>query len=146
MKTRKVDELLNRYYKGETSLEEEAFLREHVFEENEPSPELDAFSFYEGGISGLEGLEEEIFLSVKNKEKRKRSLTRRIFSITSAAAVLLIALGVYLDFRDKKIREIENRFFVMEQAMYQVSERIRPAEQEEMLVLWVDDNVEIIIN
>jgi hypothetical protein len=34
----------------------------------------------------------------------------------------------------------------MEQALFQVSKSIQPEEQEEMLVLWVDDNVEIIIN
>jgi hypothetical protein len=40
---------------------------------------------------------------------------------------------------------MENDFFVMEHALYQISESIQPEEQEEMLVLWVDDNVEIII-
>jgi len=34
----------------------------------------------------------------------------------------------------------------MEKALFQVSESIQPDEQEEMLVLWVDDDVEIIIN
>ena len=42
--------------------------------------------------------------------------------------------------------QMENDFFVMEQALFQISESIQPDAQEEMLVLWVDDDVEIIIN
>jgi hypothetical protein len=34
----------------------------------------------------------------------------------------------------------------MEQALSKVSQSIAPAEQEELLVLWVDEDVEIIIN
>lgn len=69
-----------------------------------------------------------------------------IYRISSAAAVLLIALTVFLSYQAQKNAKMENQFFVMEQALYHVSESIQPEEENEMLVLWVDENVEIIIN
>jgi hypothetical protein len=41
---------------------------------------------------------------------------------------------------------MENDFFVLEEALFRISESIQPEEQNEMLVLWVDENVEIIVN
>jgi hypothetical protein len=69
-----------------------------------------------------------------------------LYGFISAAAVIVVILSVYLNFRANEKARIENNFFVMEQALFQVSESIQPAEQEEMLVLWVDNDVEIIIN
>ena len=45
-----------------------------------------------------------------------------------------------------KVIRLEKEFYVMEQALSQVSKSIEPQEQEEMIVLWVDNDVEIIIN
>ena len=69
----------------------------------------------------------------------------RLLSIASSAAVLLIFLSIFLNVRVKKTSQMENDFFVMEQALFQISESLQPDGQEEMLVLWVDDDVEIII-
>ena len=91
-------------------------------------------------------LEENIFVNLETKVKKRKTIRMRLYSLSSAAAVIIIFLSVYLDFRDTKTTQIENDFFVMEQALFQISESIQPKEQEEMLVLWVDDNVEIIIN
>jgi hypothetical protein len=137
---------LDRYYKGETSLEEEQILKEEVLASATPSPEADAFRAYKNEAEMPDGLEEHLFETILHKQKRKRRIVRTIFSITSAAAVLAIVFGVYLDFRERKTREMETQFMVMEQAIYHVSETLTPDEPGDMLVLWVDNNVEIIIN
>ncbi|NQU88801.1 MAG: hypothetical protein HQ541_23910 [Mariniphaga sp.] len=146
MKKEQTNSLLNKYYKGDSTQNEEAVLKGQILEDNLDSPELDAFGYYaeEGSIPA--DLEEDIFNTIRNKEKQRKRITRSLFSITSIAASIVIVLSVYLDSRNKKYQELENSFFVMEQAMYQVSETIHPQEQEEMLVLWVDDEMEIIIN
>ena len=66
--------------------------------------------------------------------------------MSSAAAVLLIAFSIFFGYKTRKNARIEHNFLVMEQALYKVSESIQPEEEQEMLVLWVDENVEIIIN
>ena len=67
--------------------------------------------------------------------------------MVSAAAVILILFTFFLDLRNDRRTRMEDDFFVMEQALFQISESLQPPkEQEEMLVLWVDDDVEIIIN
>ena len=71
----------------------------------------------------------------------------KVYSFVSAAAVVLILFTVFLDVKKNKRTQLEDNFFVMEQALFQISESLQPPqEQEEMLVLWVDNDVEIIIN
>ena len=91
-------------------------------------------------------LEESVFTNIETKNKKRKTIRMRLYSLSSAAAVIILFLSIYLDFRETKNTQLENDFFVMEQALFQVSESIQPDIQEEMLVLWVDDNVEIIIN
>ena len=146
MKMEQEVNLLNKYYKGETSLEEEERLKGHFLNDESFSPEKDAFEYYNKEATLPDGLEEEIFNAIQNSESRKRAITRRLISISSLAASIVIVLGIYINSRNQKIRDLENSFFVMEQAMYQVSETLQPQQQEDMFVLWVDDNVEIIIN
>ncbi len=146
MKKEQKNSLLDKYYKGETLLEEENILKEVILNENILSPEKDVFNYFDKQKQFPAGLEDKIFEAIKKKEKKKKSLVRKIYSYGSAAAILIVLLTIFLDFRQQKIQELESQFMVMEQAIFQVSESIRPEEQEEMLVLWVDDNVEIIIN
>lgn len=141
-----ISNLLDRYYKGETSLEEEQILREEVLSSQGSSPEADAFRTYQDEAKMPDGFEETLFEAVQNHQKKKRGIVRTIFSITSVAAVLAIVFNVYLDFRERKTREMEAQFMVMEQAIYHVSETLTPDEPDDMLVLWVDNDVEIIIN
>jgi hypothetical protein len=146
MDNEKKSRLLNRYYKAETSLEEEARMKEEALASGEPSPECDAFSFYKKESGIPEGLEDGIFNAIAARQVKKRTITRRIYSIASAAAVLAIVVGIYFNFREKRAREMENKFIVMEQAIARVSETLQPEESDDMIVLWVDNNVEIIIN
>jgi hypothetical protein len=138
--------LFDKYYKGETSVEEENDFKKLVLSEEIDSAEKDIFEYFrlENAVPG--NLEETIFSGIENELCRKKTNKIRLYSLSSAAAVILVLLSVYVDFRKEQNAKIENDFFVMEQALFQVSKSIQPEEQEEMLVLWVDDNVEIIIN
>jgi hypothetical protein len=140
------EKLLNKYYKGETSLEEERELKELFQNDENHTSEQDVFGYFENESSIPVDLEENIFTNMETKDRKRKTIRMRLYSLSSAAAVIILFLSIYLDFRDTKNTQLENDFFVMEQALFQVSESIQPKEQEEMLVLWVDDNVEIIIN
>lgn len=143
----KQDNLLDKYYKGESSDEEENELKALVFENDETTSEKMVFEYFKNEASLPEGLEEEVFASVLEVQQKKNNIRMKLYSAVSAAAVVLILLTVYLDFRSNRRTQMEDNFFVMEQALFQISESIQPSqEQEEMLVLWVDDDVEIIIN
>ncbi len=142
----KQEDLLKRYYNGQTTLEEEKKLKEIILQEENQSAEKDVFSYFQKEGSVPDDLEESIFSKLEEKQQKGKTIRIRIYSIISAAAVVLITLSVYLDFRKTRNTELENQFFVMEQALYQVSETIQPEEQEEMIVLWIDNNVEIIVN
>ncbi len=146
MKKEQKNNLLNKYYKGETTLEEEAVLREECLSDEDPSPEKDAFRYYRKESRVPEDLEDALFKAITNNQVQRKRKIRWITGISSAAASVLVVLGLYLGLQEKKFRDMEYRFTVMEQAMYRVSETIQPREPEDMLVLWVDNNVEIIIH
>lgn len=146
MEPEQSDKLLNRYYKGEASLEEEALLKAEMRKKGRTSPESDAFAYYEKEGQIPETFEDELFNSVLSREKERRRKIRYIKVIGAVAASLAIVISIFLDVKIKRQRDMENRFATMEQAMYQVSETLQPQEQDNMFVLWVDDNVEIIIN
>ena len=140
------ENLLNKYYKGETLLEEERELKELFQNDENHTSEQDIFGYFENESNIPVDLEEGIFENIETKNKKRKTIRMRLYSLSSAAAVIILFLSIYLDFRDTQNTQLENDFFVMEQALFQVSESLQPKEQEEMLVLWVDDNVEIIIN
>lgn len=139
--------LLDKYYKGETSQAEEKELKSLMRDEPGEHAQKDIFEYFDKAAGVPDGLEEDLFNAVKEKASLKKTIRMRIYPAVSAAAVVLILLSVYLDFRNNKRTQMEDDFFVMEQALFQVSESLQPPqEQEEMLVLWVDNDVEIIIN
>ena len=141
------ENMLDKYYRGETSLEEEKELKAAVSESKTKSAEQDIFSFYEKEAVVPEGLEEDLFAGIEKQTGKGKSIRMRLYSVVSAAAVVLIVLTVFLDVRSKKQAQLEDQFFVMEQALFQMSESLQPEpEPDDMLVLWVDDDVEIIIN
>jgi len=140
------ENLLDKYYKGETSLEEEKELRNFILSEEEGKAENNMFGYFRQEAEIPEDLEDSIFKVIEKKNKGGGSLKFRMYSYISAAAVIIVLLSVYLGFRNERNRQMENEFFVMEQALFRVSESIQPEEEQDMLVLWVDNNVEIIIN
>lgn len=144
MKTK--NNLLDKYYKGETSLKEERTLKNEILNSDKKVSEKDVFGFYNSESCTPENIEEEIFRAVQMRQNKKKSVRRRMYSLAASAAIILLLVGFYFNLQTQKNKKLENEFFVMEQALFQVSESIQPPNQEEMLVLWVDDNVEIIIN
>lgn len=146
MKLEMKNKWLDKYYKGETSLFEERELKKSILTEKDDTVDKDVFGYFEAAGTVPDDLEEQLFNKVEKKINRKKSIRLGLYSIVSAAAVIIFLLGIYLDFKETRQEKIENEFFVMEQALFQVSESIQPEEQEDMFVLWVDDDVEIIIN
>lgn len=142
MKTK--DKLLERYYNGETTLEEEKLLKNLVFEEEEPSAEKDAFNWYQSEGAIPEELELSVYESLRLKDKN-HNLRRKIYGIGAIAASIVLIFSLYLNIHAERKRKIESEFFVMERALFQVSESLQPYKEDGMLVLWVDDNVEILI-
>ena len=141
------ENMLDKYYRGETSLEEEKELQTTVSESKMKSAEKDIFSFYQNEAKVPEGLEDDLFKGIEKQAVKMKSIRMHLYSLVSAAAVVLIVLTVFLDVRNRKQTKLEDQFFVMEQALFQVSESLQPEpEPDEMLILWVDDDVEIIIN
>lgn len=141
------EKLLEKYFKGETTLEEEKELRKGFDKNNTPEAEQEMFSFFENEGQVPEGLEENLMAGLEKQLKPAGRANRmHWYSIASAAAVILLILSVYIDIRHQQNVKMENEFFVMEHALFQVSQSLQPEEQKEMMVLWVDKDVEIIIN
>ena len=142
----KPQELLDKYYRGETTLEEEKELKQLRFDDKNFSAEKDMFSFYQNEGAVPEDLEDTLFNKLDLQKDNGRKVRLQLLRFISAAAVIVVILSVYFNLRTTKNEQLENEFFTMENALYQVAESLQPEEQEEMMVLWVDDNVEIIIH
>jgi len=142
----KPQELLDKYYRGETTLEEEKELKQLRFDDKNFSAEKDMFSFYQNEGAVPEDLEDTLFNKLDLQKDNGSKVRLQLLRFISAAAVIVVILSVYFNLRTTKNEQLENEFFTMENALYQVAESLQPEEQEEMMVLWVDDNVEIIIH
>ncbi len=140
------EELLDKYYRGETTPDEEQLLKANLPDSVNDSAEKDIFGYFQKESFVPADLEASVFAALTEHHTKSKIRKIRLYSVISAAAVIIVILSVYLNFQAKEKARIENNFFVMEQALFQVSESIQPAEQQEMLVLWVDNDVEIIIN
>lgn len=140
------EELLKKYYNGETEADEEKLLRENMAEDEEDSAEKVMFSYFSAMAKVPENLENDLFDVVTKKQVKTKTLKMQIYRIVSVAAVFALIVSVYLGIRSAENKKTEREFAMMEKALFQVSESIQPQEQEEMIVLWVDDEVEIIIN
>jgi len=141
------EKLLKKYYKGQTSLNEERELKSIFKKDEEPTAEQDIFGYFDFKSKIPDNLEENIFAKLRTRQKKGKTIRMQLVSIASVVAVILFIISIFIDFRNKRNSQLEDNFFVMEQALFQISESLQPPqEQEEMLVLWVDDDIEIIIN
>ena len=141
----KPKKFLDKYYNGDTSLEEEAFLKKELAGKKSIIAENDMFNYFlnEGVVP--DNLEAEIGRAILQKDSGRKKL-RKIYGYGSIAATAVIILTIGLIANKQKQQKMEEQFNMMEQAMYKMSQSVRPDEHEDMLVLWVDDNVEIILN
>ncbi|QGY44410.1 hypothetical protein GM418_12295 [Maribellus comscasis] len=145
MKTEEKDKLLDKYYNGETTIEEERWLKTEILLEENQTSEQDIFGFFNSESSVPEDLEKVIFDKIEQTAQPNKIVKMRWFRLASVAATIVILLTAYLGYREIRNTKLENEFLVMEQALYQVSQNIQPKEQEDMLILWVGEDA-IIIN
>lgn len=107
--------MLERFYRGETSLEEEKELQQYFASTKVPEefiPDKELFQRFESGEESVpvpDDLNQRIIASIDQAE-RKAVRTRRIsiFSLSGLAAGLLIMIAVYLFF----IRQGDSRSFL----------------------------------
>jgi hypothetical protein len=136
--------LLDRYYAGETTAEEESFLKAEISDSGESVPEKEIFAYYSSGSVIPEEMEKTLFSKIEDKTNRKKIRIKILYSL-SVAAGLLFLVSLYTGYQQN--RKTEKDFKTMEHALSLVSGSLQPAEEEpDMLVLWVDNNVEVIIN
>lgn len=106
MKEEKLKELLEKYYKGDTSQEEEAELRKYfsgdgILEGYEAEKEIFSHYFHSEIIPvPSPDFESRIIKAVDDIEndQRNRSLRKRSITVLSAAASILILIGSYFVF------------------------------------------------
>ncbi|SHF53924.1 hypothetical protein SAMN05444274_106118 [Mariniphaga anaerophila] len=138
--------LLEKYYNGETTEEEERLLKSEILALDSETAEKDIFGYFENEAVLPDDLEESVFKSIQAGNRKERKRKYRIYSVTSVAASVLVILSIFLNVKEQKHKKMEDNFLVLEEALFAVSKSIQPEEEKDMLVLWVDDNVEIIIN
>ena len=100
-----IRKLLDRFYLGETTLEEEKILQEYFSSASIPEelmPDRDLFGSLENASDSVavpESLNQKI-LDVINKQEKKMVRTRRIsvFSLSGLAAGLLVVIALYVGY------------------------------------------------
>ncbi|HKJ41540.1 MAG TPA: hypothetical protein VKA27_05565 [Sunxiuqinia sp.] len=150
MKQEEINKLLEKYYSGETNLEEEAKLKEAV--ESNPDDCRDeqlAFGFYQQENTVPEGLEDQLFKGIQDQEHRTRFLRNRWLKYSSAVAAVALAVSIFW-FSHQSPNQVkltkDEQFAIMEKALMQVSNGLQPQDDKDMLVLYQDDQLEIVAN
>ena len=103
MDLQKIEKLLQKYYNGETSLEEEEVLRTFFSSRDVPDhleAEKELFSYYYSQSrdeAANPGLEEKILdaIRIEGSRYRMQPVKKRLYLFTSIAASFLILLGSY---------------------------------------------------
>lgn len=115
MKTKEVKDLLQRYFNGETSLEEEQKL-EAYFQAGNVADELKQYTEFFGGISelaevpGEATIEEDVMDYILENEHREKSKYRQMWRmVTGIAASVVIVLGGIL-FYEQQQKPYEDTF------------------------------------
>jgi len=108
METKKVKQLLQRYFNGESTLTEERLL-ESYFQSGNVADELKEYTGFFSGITGLSEserdveLEGEIMDFILKKEPREKQKTRWLWQmVTGIAASIIIVLGGILFYQHEK--------------------------------------------
>lgn len=101
MEDHRIDELLSRYWEGETSLQEEQFLQQYftsgsVREEHEAFAPL--FQFFSHARE--DEMEAEIEIPVEEKKEARTRSLRSLNWIIGVAASLVLLLGVFFSSRN----------------------------------------------
>ena len=117
MEYREIEELLTRYLEGETTLEEEALLKEHFSQPGIPPEQRDMqemfryFAKAEQEASARYDISAELNAIIDNEWKKEtRSNFRRVYIWAgSAAAILAISFGIY-KYQNKPVATVKDSF------------------------------------
>ncbi len=149
MKQKNINQLLDKYYRGETSLEEEALLKDEVKQQDDfQAEEKDIFEYFDQASVVPENLEEQMFNHIQRRKKQPKVFRMAWVRYTSiAAAVCLFASVMWVTLNKSTSSQLteEQQFAILEQALMQASNVVQPAQNDEMLVLFQDENLEIVM-
>ncbi len=150
MGQKNINPLLDKYYQGETKLEEEALLKKEIRQgEDLFQEEKDIFEYFEQEAYVPENLESQIFENIQNISNRSKIVRMAWFRYTSiAAAVCLFASVFWFTTKNQRAGELsqEEQFAILEQALFEISNSVQPAQNDDVLVLFQDENLEIVMN
>ncbi len=93
-----INELIEKYYNGETTPAEEAYLRKHFAETQQKSPEKDMFEYFSNEsdvLSDVEFDEKELLRKINNT---KISRFPTFWKYASIAAIIILAINSYIFF------------------------------------------------
>ena len=141
--------LLDSYYRAETDLSQEEILRDKVQDTNDFVEESDVFAYFREEAFVPGNLETEIFNRIVEKDINRRKIRIRYLRISSVAAAVLILFSILLlKPQSVPVRQltVDEQFFVLEQALSQVSYSLQPEEDDDLLVVFQDENFEIVMN
>lgn len=108
METKNIKQLLQAYFNGESSREEDNIL-ESYFKSGNVAKELREYACFFGGLSELKnqaddsGIEEEIMDFILENEHRDKTKFRQMWRVvTGVAASVIIVLGSFLIFQQQQ--------------------------------------------
>lgn len=144
-----IDDLINLYFQGDTTLEEEKYLKINNCEENINLSERMLFAYFEHNSSVPDDLEDLLFLGIQQREQAKKRLRgNRIAFWSTAAAALVLFFAVFslqkTENRGLSLSE-EEQFALLEQALGQVSYSLQSPEDDALIVVFQDDDIELIM-
>ena len=121
MKTKEIQQLLQLFFKGETSLEEERQL-ENYFQSGNVAGELKEYAGFFGGIEELAGIsddstiEEDVMDFILENEHQEKTKYRWLWkTVTGIAASIIIVLGGFLFYQQQQ-KPFDDTFSDPEQA------------------------------
>ncbi len=133
MELKEIQQLLQRYFNGESSIEDERIL-EAYFQSGEPAQEVAEYAEFFGGISELatvvddSTIEEDVMDYILENEHQEKKRFRKLWiNVTGIAASVIIVLGGFLLFQEQRkpfddtFKEPEQAYAYAEQTLQFVS-------------------------
>ncbi len=150
MKKEQLQDLLDKYYKAETNLQEEETLREELQGSDDFAEEKDVFTYFREEAFVPQNLENTIFNQITAREPgRKKIIRMYVIRAVSVAAMVVLFISIFL-LRPGKVTPLklsqDEQFAVLEQALSQVSYCLQPSEDDDLVVVFQDKNFEIVMN
>jgi hypothetical protein len=139
MKPSEHDKLLEKFWEGETSLNEETLLKDMLENERKRSFETDYFNFLKNQPIAPIGLENEIW---DNLPKKRFVLSSRTVRWAAAASVALLCTVAGIAGYQHRQQKLANDFALLEQTLNHVSKQVSASNSNE--VLYEDDAIVIV--